>query len=124
MAAPPIGGLPFYMVIDELVRFAKKNHAGFENMPDDVLRRMFEVYQKTTIVDRMGGEICGVGLYQEWPDLLNFICLIGDPKNSVFDNVLALMKATEFVPDKKIVFFDETKMRLKVCRQLQQDGQH
>lgn len=105
------------MLIDDLVKFAKANHVGFANVPDDFLRRMFETYKDTTLVNYVGGEVRGFGIYQEWPDLLNFICMVGNPAGDVIQNIIALMDAKEKIPDKKIVFFDEDTMRLKICRQ-------
>jgi len=107
------------MLIDDLIKFAKANHTGFANVPDDFLRRMFETYRDTTLVNYIDGEICGFGIYQEWPDLLNFICLVGNPEGDVTKNIIALMDAKEKIPDKKIVFFDDTEMRLRICRQHQ-----
>ncbi len=112
------------MLIDELVKFAKAYHKGFANVPDDFLRRMFETYKETTIVNYVNGEIRGFGIYQEWPDLLNFICMVGNPAGDKMQNIIALMDAKETIPDKRIVFFDEKTMRLRVCRQQQQDGPH
>ena len=105
------------MLIDDLIKFAKANHVGFANVRDDFLRRMFETYKDTTLVNYVDGKIRGFGIYQEWPDLLNFICIVGNPEGDKIQNIIALMDAKENIPDKKIVFFDETKMRLRICRQ-------
>ncbi|MBW8003344.1 MAG: hypothetical protein FVQ80_15245 [Planctomycetes bacterium] len=101
-------------MIEELIKFAKQYHEGFSEVPDAFLRRMFETYKDTTLVNSVDGEICGFGIYQEWPDLLNFICMVGNPEGDVFKNIIALMDARCKIPDKKIVFFDETKMELKI----------
>ena len=105
------------MLIDELIKFARTYHEGFANVPDDFLRRMFETYKETTIVNYVDGEILGFGIYQEWPELLNFICIVGNPADNRIQNIIALMDAKEKIPDKRIVFFDETEMRLRTCRQ-------
>ncbi|MHC4397819.1 MAG: hypothetical protein ACYS1A_19415 [Planctomycetota bacterium] len=105
-------------MIDELIKFAKENHDGFRNVPDDFLRRMFETYKDTTIVNVINNEIAGFGLYQEWPDLLNFICLVGNPEGDTMKNILAMMDARANIStNKKIVFFDENIMELRICRQ-------
>ena len=100
-------------MIDKLIKFAKANHKGFANVPDDFLRRMFETYRKTTIVNLVNDEIAGFGIYQEWPDVLNFICMVGNTEKDPFKNIIALMDARRFLPNKKIVFFDEDKMELR-----------
>jgi len=104
------------MLIDDLIKFAKENHVGFANVPDDFLRRMFETYKETTIVNIENGIIRGFGVYQEWPDLINFIALVGNPENDMQKNIVALMDARAKMPDKKIVFFDEKKMELRILR--------
>ena len=111
-------------VFDQLIEFAKRNHAGFKDVPDDFLRRFFETYKNTTLVNIVNGEIRGFGIYQEWPDLLNFICMVGNPGNNVFRNITAMLNVRDKIPDKKIVYFDESIMELKtICQQPQQVGQ-
>jgi len=100
-------------MIDKLIKFAKANHEGFANAPDDFLRRMFETYRETTIVNIVDNEIAGFGIYQEWPDLLNFICMVGNSDHDVLKNIIAMMDARKFFPNKRIVFFDENKMELQ-----------
>ncbi len=104
-------------MIKELIKFAKANHSGYAKVPDEFLRKMFETYKDTTVVNCVNGEICGFGIYQEWPDLLNFICMVGNSENDVMKNIFAMMIAKEKIPDKPIVFFDESKMELRICRQ-------
>ena len=101
-------------MIDKLIKFAKAHHEGFEGMPDKQVRRMFETYKDTTLVNYVDGEVRGFGIYQEWPDLLNFICLGGNPEGDVYKNILAMMDAKVKIPGKKIVYFDEKSMELKV----------
>ena len=103
-------------MIDGLIRFAKENHEGFKNVPDDFLRRMFETYKNTTIVNMANGEIRGFGIYQEWPDLLNFFCIVGNPEQNTMQNIIAMMDGRDKVPNKKIVYFDESRMKLRICR--------
>ncbi len=105
-------------MIDKLIKFAKENHAGFAGVGEQYLRSMFERYKETTLVNvGPDGEVRGFGIYQEWPDCLNFIALVGNPEHNTFKNFLALMKGRENLPHKKIVFFDEEKMELReLCR--------
>ena len=111
------GGIAFFiMLIDELIQFAKANHVGFANVPDDFLRRMFETYKDTTIVNIENGIIRGFGVYQEWPELINFIAMVGNPENDTQKNITALMDARQKIPNKKVVFFDEEKMELRILR--------
>ena len=115
--------IAFFVMIDKLIKFAKENHEGFAQVPDSFLRRMFETYKETTLINCVGGEIRGFGIYQEWPDLLNFICLVGNTEGDVLKNITALMDARKNIPDKKIVFFDETEMKMRIlCQQQQQAG--
>ncbi len=112
-------------MLDELVKFAKANHKGYAIVPDEFLRAMFVTYKDYTLVNRVDGEIQGFAIYQEWPNCLNFICIVGNPENDHLKNVIAMMDGKRLLPDKKIVFFDETKMRLRVlCQQQQQVGLH
>jgi len=103
-------------MIDKLIRFAKENHPGFRNVSDDFLRTMFETYKDTTIVNMANGTITGFGIYQEWPELLNFICIVGNPEQDKIQNIIAMLDARNKVPDKKIVYFDESKKELRICR--------
>lgn len=110
-------------VIEHLIQFAKENYVTFKPLPDDYLRAMFETYKNTTIVNIVDDKIRGFGIYQEWPDLLNFICIVGNPENDVLQNVAAMMDAKDKIPaNKKIVYFDESKMELRICRQPQLVG--
>ena len=106
-------------LIEKLIHFAKANHEGFADVPDEFLRRFFTLYQKTTIVNFDGSEIRGFGVYQEWPDLVNFICMVGNPEQDVQKNIIAMMDARCLMPaGKRIVYFDETKMELReICQQ-------
>jgi len=112
-------------MLDELIKFAKANHEGFVGVPDEFVRRMFETYKDYTLVNCVNGEVRGFGVYQEWPDCLNFICMVGNPENDHLKNIMAMMDGYIQLPDKKIVFFDETQMRLRIlCPQQQQAGLH
>ena len=113
-------------LLNELVEFARENHDGYRGLSVECLRAMFLTYQDFTIINRVDGKIAGVGLYQEWPDCLNFICMIGNPEHDKIRNVKAMMKGHELLPKKKkIVFFDEKAMELKtLCQPQPQDGSH
>ena len=105
------------MVLDELVKFAKQHHEGFAQVPDEILKQWLLKYQKTILVyykeDRSIG---GFGIYQDWPDFLNFIAIIGT--GSPVENLRAMLKGRDLLPDKPIWFFDEQKMKARrLCRQ-------
>ncbi len=100
-------------MLDELVKFAKARHEGFAIASDEGLRRMFETYKDYTLINIVDGEIRGFAVYQEWPDCLNFLCMVGNPENDHLKNITAMMEGRKGLPDKKIVFFDETKMELR-----------
>ena len=102
-------------MIDALVKFTKKNYPGFRDAPESLIRALFETYNKTTVVLKNNGEIRGVGIYQEWPDCLNFILICGI--GSTIESVNVLLNGQELLPKKRIVFFDERTMRLReLCR--------
>jgi len=106
MAIPGRGNRHCDFMIEALVKFTKKNYPGFRDAPESLIRALFETYN---------GEIRGVGIYQEWPDCLNFIliCGIGDRA----ENFRGLMTGRKILPKKRIVFFDERTMRLReLCR--------
>ena len=107
-------------MIDELIKLAKK-HPGFKEISDFGLRVMFETYKNSTLIHRDNGEIKAFAIYQEWPDRLNFIAVVGasDDKS---ENIKFLLGIRGKVPaGKKVCYFDEIKMELKVlCRQLEQ----
>lgn len=83
-------------------------------MPNSPLQRMFETYKNTTLIYQRDGEIRGFALYQEWPDCLNFICIVGIGDNE--ENLKAMLADRHQLPNKKIVFFDETIMELKTIK--------
>ena len=101
-------------MLDELVKFAKANHKGYANASDEFLRSMFETYKNHTLINCVDGKIQGFGIYQEWPDCLNFIAVVGNPENDRLKNITAMMAGISILPDKQIVFFDENKMRLRI----------
>lgn len=102
--------------MDELIAFTKRHHGELGLLPESVLRRWFETYKDTILVARSGGKIVGFGLYQEWPDFINFICVCGN--GSQAENFRALLKGRHLLPRKKICFFDETAMKARtICRQ-------
>jgi len=103
-------------MIDKLIQFAKKYHPGFEGMPDNSLRRMFETYKDTTVVYEVNGHIRGFAVYQEWPDCLNFIAIAGDG-GSTLEAVSIMLAGTKRLPAKPICYFDEKSMELKtICQ--------
>jgi len=109
-------------MIEQLIKLAKK-HPGFKEISDFGLRVMFETYKDTTLVHKDNGEIKAFALYQDWPDCLNFIAVVGasDDKS---ENIKSLLKIREKIPSKAgkmVCYFDEVNMELKVlCHQLQQ----
>lgn len=103
-------------MIETLVKFTKKNYPGFKDAPVSLIRSLFETYKKTTLVLKKNGEIRGVGVYQEWPDCLNFILICGIGSRA--ENIRAMLEGRCLLPKKRIVFFDERTMELReLCRQ-------
>jgi len=86
-------------------------------LPEKTLRALFETYQKTTLVWREDGRIRGFVLWQEWPDLLNIICIAGDGTKT--ENLKMMLRGSRQMPQKKICYFDEETMELRtLCRHL------
>ena len=106
-----------FIMIDELIKLAKK-HPGFKEISDFGLRVMFETYKDTTLIHRDNGEVKAFAIYQEWPDRLNFIAVVGVSDNRL-ENLCSLLKMRDDKPPEKMVcYFDETKMELKtLCHQ-------
>ena len=104
-------------MIDQLIKLAKK-HPGFREISDYGLRVMFETYKDTTLIHRENGEIKAFAIYQEWPDRFNFIAVVG-VSDDRSENIESLLKIRGEIPSgKKVCYFDETKMELKVlCHQ-------
>lgn len=109
-------------MLDELVKFAQANYPEFASIPLRVLHRWFETYKNTTIIDRdSNGEITGFGIYQKWPDFLNFIVMCG--KRDVQGNLDRMLTiCREKFPGQMIGWFDENKMKARFtqCHQQQQ----
>lgn len=107
-------------MIDDLIHLAKK-HPGFREITDYGLRVMFETYRDTTLIYSVDDEIKAFAIYQEWPDRLNFIAVVGSSEDR-FENVKFLLKIRGYIAsDKMVCYFDESTMELKVlCHQLQQ----
>ena len=104
-------------MLEELIEFAKRYHDGFTGATDAAIRRMFLTYKDSTLINQdEQGRIIGCAVYQEWPDCLNFICIIGNPENDPLRNITAMMDGRENLPAKPIVFFDEKTMRLRGCK--------
>lgn len=107
-------------MIDQLIKLARK-HPGFKELSEYALRVMFETYKDTTLIHRENGEIKAFAIYQDWPDRLNFIAVVGSSDDKS-ENIKSLLKIRKYIPistiDKIICYFDETKMELKIlCRQ-------
>lgn len=102
-------------VTDKLVELARANHPGFAKVPADILRSYFEKYKKTILTYETNGEIKAFGIYQEWPDCLNFIAIVGAGTRT--ENLKFLLAIRHLLPNKKMVYFDENKMELRICRQ-------
>lgn len=105
------------IMTEELIELAKK-HPGFREVSDYGLRVMFETYKNTTLIQRDDdGKITAFAIYQEWPDCLNFIAVVG-ASGDRGENVRALLKIlgrkNRPSPGKEICYFDEVKMELKV----------
>lgn len=105
-------------MIEALVKFTKENYPGFKEAPESLIRSLFEIYKKTTLIYKKNGEIRGVGVYQEWPDCLNFILICGI--GSTIESIGVLLDGQKLLPKKRIVFFDERTMRLKTLWRPQQ----
>jgi hypothetical protein len=101
--------------INKLIDFARRYHPTFVDMPEHLLRKMFELYSETTLVYKIGDEIRGFALYQEWPDCLNFICIAGISDNRE-ENLKAMFAGRHQLPQKKIVYFDETEKSLRIIK--------
>lgn len=107
---------PFFFMLDELIEFAKQHYPGFTDLPEQFVRALFETYKDTTLVQQnAAGEIQGFAVYQDWPELMNFILICGIGTRA--ENVKMISAwARNFT--KKIVWFDESTMELKeICRQ-------
>ena len=110
-------------MIDQLIKLAR-NHPGFREISELALRVMFETYKDTTLIHRDNGEIKAFAVYQEWPDRLNFIAVVGSSGDKS-ENIRSLLKmvgrGNRPSPEKMVCYFDEIKMELKVlCRSSQQ----
>lgn len=107
----------FIFMLDDLVKFARKNYPEFEYVSEPVLQHWFEVYKDTLIVDRdQNGEITGFGLYQIWPDFLIFLIICGKQGMNNIDWLLE--HCHEKFAGQTIAWFDEEKMeaRFHKCR--------
>ena len=80
-------------MIDKLIKFAKQYHPGFEDMPESIMHRMFEVYRDTILVYETGDEIKGFAIYQDWPDRYHFIAIAGT--GPWYETVQALLAGRE-----------------------------
>ena len=104
-------------ILDQVIEYAKR-HEGFENLPDEQLEKFFYLYSDTTIIKWDDtGTIKGLFVYQEWPDFLNVIAIIGSGTQA--ENIRAFRQSEKQLPNKKIGWFDEKKMKARFlkCRQ-------
>ena len=97
--------------VDGLVLFGQANYPNFDKIPRELVKNLFETYKKTTYVYTENGEIKGFGLYQEWPDMLNFLMFY--LPFSAGKNVKVMLKGRSLLPNKKIVWFNEKKMKAR-----------
>lgn len=104
-------------LIDQLIKLARK-HPGFREISEFGLRVMFETYKDTTLIHKVNGEIKAFAIYQEWPDRLFFIAVVGASDDRL-ENICSILKMKDDKPPKKMVcYFDESKMELKIlCHQ-------
>ena len=101
---------------EELILFAKRYYPAYEEMPESILRTLFEKYKGTTIICRTDqGKIQGFAIYQEWPSLLNFILICGQAGHAAA-NLRAMLLGRHHLPRKPIAYFDETKMELRIFK--------
>lgn len=107
----------------ELIELARK-HPGFKEISEYGLRVMFETYKNSMLIHRDNGEIKAFAVYQEWPDCLNFIAVVGssDDKSENIKSLLKMLsRENRPSPEKMVCYFDELKMELKVlCHSYQQ----
>lgn len=110
-------------IIDKLIEYAQESHPAYLNMPATTLRVMFETYKNSILVWQPNGEICGFAIYQEWPDCLNFIAIAGSSSRE--ENLKAMLAGRHNLPNKKICYFDEQKMKVvTICQQQHPVGLH
>lgn len=95
----------------ELTKLAKKVYPNFDELPERFIRRIFETYWETTLIFIQKGEIKGFVVYQEWPDALNFI-MIYLPFSKT-RNLKVILQGRSLLPDKKIVWWDDKKMKAR-----------
>jgi len=103
-------------MIEQLINLAKK-HPGFKEISDFGLRVMFETYKDSTLIYSVDDEIKSFAIYQEWPDRLNFIAVVGCSDDRT-ENIKFLLKIRGLISsDKMVCYFDEVTMELKIlCR--------
>ena len=103
-------------MIDQLIKLAKK-HPGFKEITDYGLRVMFETYKDSILTFSDNGEIKAFAIYQEWPDRLNFIAVVGSSGDRA-ENVKSLLEIRGSIDSEKMIcLFDESRMELKILCQ-------
>ena len=79
---------------------------------------MFEKYRKTTLVYKSNGQMKGFAIYQEWPEFLNFLAIVGD--KGLFRIMWRVLHNKELLPTKPFGFFDELRMEGRFLCHLQE----
>ncbi len=65
-------------MLEELIKFAKDHHKGFEPFSDDQIKTFFKKYKETTKVrTNNAGEITGFAVWDEQPDKIVFLAVAG-----------------------------------------------
>ena len=101
-------------MLDELVKFAKKNHPGFAAFEDELVKRFFETLRETTLVSHRDGEIQGFAIYANRPEGIYFFCIVGTKDRRA--NLMTMLKnIRQFRKGKKIMWHDEAR-KLHICR--------
>lgn len=112
----------YYDNLRQVTNFAKLNYPGYKYFPVEVIQGFFEKYKNSTILYSNKGIVQGFTVYQEWPDVYNFImiCLPTlDTKERVRE-IIKGIKTKNILPRKKpIVWWDEENMkgRGQLCHQ-------
>lgn len=98
--------------IEQLINLAKEKHAGLAEVSDVGLRKFFQTYINNTIIYKVAEKIEGFIVYQEWPDCLNLIVMVGD--TNPFVNIWRILGSMDWLPPQKpFLFFDETRMEAR-----------
>lgn len=106
-------------MIEQLIELAQK-HPGFKELSEYGLRVMFETYKESTLIHKVDDTVLAFAIYQEWPDRLNFIAVVGssgDRSENIKFLLKMLSRENRPSPEKMVCYFDELTMELKIlCR--------